>query len=254
MKCLRWWLLPFVFALPLLAHGAPASVEDVIAKARSYLGKERDLEGIRSIHYRGRIEVRDSAGVLQENGSGTIEMILQKPLQQKVVRVAGPLRHSDGLDDFTGWQRSEPSAEPEKGRTTILALPKLRRLQASAFENLSFFRGLDKRGGRVEWRGEATVDGRPAVNLAFIHPGDVVFLRSFDRETGRLLQTEGDGGEQMREEEEVLVQGIRFPKRLVSSRANAEGQTFTVTLFFDEITLNEAFPPETFAVPMLAPR
>ena len=247
-------LLALVAALPLLALTAQASVEDVIAKARSYLGKERDLESIRSIHYRGRIELRDAAGVLQENASGTVEMILQKPSQQKVVRVVGALRHIDGLDEFAGWQRIEPVAQPAQGRTIILPLPQLRRMQASAFENLSFYRGIEKRRGRTELREEVTVDGHAAVNIAFIHPGDVVFLRSFDKQTGRLLLTVGEGGEQMREEGELLVHGIRFPSRLVSTRSNAEGQVFSVTLFFDEIILNETFPADTFAVPMIASR
>lgn len=254
MKRLRWLFLPLFAVLPLLALAAQPSAEEVIAKARSYVGKERDLDGIRSLHYRGRLEVRDSAGALVDSASGTIEMILQKPAQQKIVSVVGALRDTVGLDDLTGWQRVEQVAQPAQGRTTILPLGQLRRTQASAFENLSFFRGIEKRGGRVEQRGETTVDGHAAVSVAFIHPGDIVFLRSFDQQTGRLLLTEGEGGEQMREEGEVMVSGIRFPKKLSSTRRNAEGQTYSVTLFFDEIKVNEVFPATTFAVPMVVSR
>ncbi|MBK8478993.1 MAG: hypothetical protein IPL39_22720 [Opitutaceae bacterium] len=254
MNYLRWLLLPLFAVLPLLALGAQPSAEEVIAKARSYVGKERDLDGIRSLHYRGRLEVRDAAGALVDSASGTIEMFLQRPGQQKIVSVVGPLRDTMGLDEFTGWQRVEQLAQPAQGRTTILPLAQLRRTQASAFENLSFFRGIEKRGGRIELRGETTVDGRAALAVAFIHPGNIVYLRSFDKETGRLLLTEGEGGEQMREEGEVVVAGIRFPRRLTSTRRNAEGHAYSVTLFFDEVRVNEVFPADTFAVPMVVSR
>ena len=75
----RSFLLSIVLVLPWLAFGAQPSVEEVIGKARSFVGAERDLDGVRSLHYRGRIEVRDAAGVLQAESSGSIELILQKP-------------------------------------------------------------------------------------------------------------------------------------------------------------------------------
>jgi hypothetical protein len=253
MQRLRCLLLPLVLLFPVLAFGAQPSVDEVIVKARSHVGTERDLDGVRSLHYRGRIEVRDAAGVLQDKSSGTIELILQKPAQQKVVRVVGELRDIVGLDDLTGWRRLDQVADPAKGRTTVVPLAQLRRIQASTFENLAFYRGLERRGGRVELRGESTVDGRPVVRVAFIHPGDIVFLRSFDAETGRLLLTEAEDGERMVESGELVVQGIRFPQRLVTSGKGADGSTLSIAIIFDEITVNETFPADLFAVPMLRP-
>ena len=249
----RSFLLSIVLVLPWLAFGAQPSVEEVIGKARSFVGAERDLDGVRSLHYRGRIEVRDAAGVLQAKSSGSIELILQKPAQQKVVRVVGELRDIVGLDDLTGWRRLEQVADPAKGRTTVVPLAQLRRIQASTFENLAFYRGLERRGGRVELRGESTVDGRPVVRVAFIHPGNIVFLRSFDAETGRLLVTETEEGERMVESGELAVQGIRFPRRLVTSGKSADGSTLLITIIFDEITVNETFPADLFAMPMVRP-
>ena len=200
------------------------------------------------------MEVRDSAGVLQEDASGTFELIVQKPGQQKEVHVIGKVRDTVGLDDLTGWERIERVGEPAKGRTAVVPLAQLRRIQANAFENVAFYRGLERRGGRLELRGETTVDGRPATCIAFIHPGEIVFLRSFDRETGRLLLTEGQDGERIVEEGESVVQGIRFATRIVTSARHADGKALVVTLIFDEIKVNEVFPPETFAVPMVRSR
>ncbi len=232
--------------LPLLVLVAQAaSVDDVIAQARRYVGKERDLEALQTLRYRGRIEV---AGPTSANG--TIELILAKPDRQKSIRVMGPNREIVGLDGTEAWRRIEPIANPARGRTDILSLAELRQLQASTFENLSFYRGLEARGGRVEARGEAVVDGRPVVRLAFIHPGEVVFVRAFDKETGRLLSTESTDGARMIEEGEVVVQGIRFPRKLVSISGGEEAKRITVTITFEEIAVNETFPVESFAVPM----
>jgi hypothetical protein len=253
MNYLRGLILPLIVALPLLAFAGTPSADEAITKARAYVGKERDINGLRSIHYLAHMEVRDSTGALVKTASGPMELILQKPDQQLVVRTLGQLRDTVGLDGLTGWQRTESVGEPKKGRTTILPRAQLRQTQANAFENLSFFRGLEQRGGRVEMRGETTIEGRPAIRIAFIHPGELVFLRSFDRETGRLLLSEGQDGERSREEGECVVQGIRFPKRVISTGRSVDGKMMVTTLFFDEIKVNEVFPPSTFAVPMVSP-
>lgn len=227
-----------------------ASADEVVAQARRYLGKERDLEAIRSIHYKGTIEVCDAAGAVLPDASGTIELIVQRPAQQLNVRTSARLRDTVGLDDFSGWQRVEPLDQAGKARTTILRRPELWRLQAVTAENLYFYRGHERRGGRIELRGESTIDGHAAVAVAFIHPHDIVFLRYFDKKTGRLLMTDDPVGGEVHEEGEMVVSGIRFPRRMRSSGKTAEGKGYSVTINFTAITVNETFPAERFAVPM----
>jgi hypothetical protein len=245
MNCFRRFVALFV-AVPLFALvGHAASVDDVITQARRYIGKERDLAAVRTLHYRGTITV---AGPIQ--ASGTLEMLLQQPNFQKTIRVLGDKRETVGLDDTEGWVRAESVAKPALGRTDMVPPAQLRLLRASAVENLSFYRGLEKFGGRTEGRGETTFEGKAAVRVAFIHPGEVTFVRTFDKATGRLLVTQGPGGEEIREEGELVVANLRFPQRLISTAKNAEGGEFVVTIVFEEVRVNESFPPDTFAVPM----
>ena len=49
---------------------------------------------------------------------------------------------------------------------------------------------------------------------------------------------------------EVVVQGVRFPKRVVNKSATG----VVTAISFDKITVNEAFAADTFAVPSLQAR
>jgi len=237
-----------VALLPLLAVAvAAADAGSVVTQARKYLGKDRDLDEVRTLHYRGRVEV--AAGGKTESGS--FEMLLQKPLQNLTIQVIGDRRTTIGLDDMSGWVRVESVAKPALCRTEVLDLPQLRNLRAQTLENLLFFRGMDKSGVKVEFRGESVVDGRHVSTLAFAHPHGIVYSRSFDSATGQLLVTEVPGGVRMREEGDQLVSGIRFPKRLVSTNKNPDGSEAEVSIYFDEIKVNETFAPDAFAVPLL---
>ncbi len=237
--------------LPMLVLAAhAASADEVVAKARRYLGAERDIEAIRSIRYRGKIEVRDSTGALVADTSGTLDMIVQKPAQHLNVRTSAKVRDTVGLDDLNGWQQLERLDQPARPRVVIMPMAELRRLQAVTFENLSFFRGLERRGGTVESRGESVLDGVPVDVVAFVHPHDIVFVRYFDKATGRLLLTEDATGAKIREEGEVVVDGVRFSRRMLSTGKLPNGTTYSVTITFEEIKVNETYPAELFAVPM----
>ena len=239
-------LLVLAAALSLFAIPAgAASADDVVAQARRYIGKDRDIDAVRTLHYRGRIEI---SGANKE--TGTFEMLLEKPNQQKTVQVIGDRRTTVGLDDTVAWNRVESVSKPALSRTGIMDIPQMRLMRASSIENLCFFRGTAKEGIRVEHRGETASDGRATVRLAFVHPDGIVFVRTFESATGRLLHTEGPGGGLIREEGEQTVAGLRFPQRLVSTSKADDGSESTVTIFFDEIKVNETFPADTFSVPL----
>jgi hypothetical protein len=244
-------LLAIAAFLPLLGFAAGAgSADGTISQARKYLGKDRDLDAVRTLHYRGCIEVASGA----QKESGSFEMLLQNPYRNRTVQVLGDRRTIVGLDDMSGWVRVESVAKPELSRTEILDLPQLRNLRAQTFENLAFYRGAEKEGVKIEPRGEGTVAGRRANSVAFVHPHGIVYVRSFDVATGQLLDTEVPGGAHMREEGELTVAGIRFPKRIVSTTKSPDGAEVVVTIVFDDIKVNEAFAPDTFVVPLLGER
>ncbi|HLP07783.1 MAG TPA: hypothetical protein VK178_06425 [Opitutaceae bacterium] len=230
--------------------GLAETVAQMVARARAYVGDERSLSSIRSLRYRGTIEFKDDTGAVVPDASGTLEMILQKPQQQLMIRTNARLRETIALDDLTGWMRVESLEQPGRSHLKILDLDELRRLQANTFENLAFFRGQEDRGGSVELRGERTIDGRTALTVAFAHPHGIVFLRHFDKQTGRLLLTEMSFGGEVREEGELLVNGIRFPRTMRTTGKTKDGKTYSATVTIEEVEVNKAYAADLFAVPL----
>ena len=49
--------------------------------------------------------------------------------------------------------------------------------------------------------------------LVFIHSDEIIFTRYFDKANGRLVKTVTDNKSEIREEGEIIVSGIRFPRK-----------------------------------------
>jgi hypothetical protein len=238
-------LFPAVLSLLLLvasfASAATDPVAEVIAKARARVGGDKALDSLTSIRYEGTITA-------DENMSGTVEILFQRPMQQRVQLEIGEIRETTALNGLDGWHRVQRLDDPTAWELTLLDAVGVRRLQANTIENLGFFRGLTSHGGRVEHRGNETLDGREAVMVAFIHPNNIVFTRWFDQKTGELLQTQTESGGLIREEGEIKVNGIRFPKKIVTT---INGKSSSIT--FTKIQVNQSFPESLFEVPMPQP-
>ena len=157
-----------------------------------------------------------------------------------------------GLNGYEGWQRVQDPKDSSRWQLTLLSKEQIKRLRANTWENLSFFRGIERVGGTVEDQGSTTLHGVKVHKVAFIHSPDIIFFRYFDEATGRLVLTETEAGGHIREEGEMMVQGVRFPQRLITSSKNSEGHEITVSITFEKITLNETFPESLFAVPALS--
>ncbi|MGH8021777.1 MAG: hypothetical protein ACREIA_26545, partial [Opitutaceae bacterium] len=115
-------------------------------------------------------------------------------------------------------------------------------------ENIGFFDGLPSARPDVELVAEETIDGVEVAKIAFNYAGDIQFLRTFEKATGRLIRTEMEDGGVLTENGEIIVQGVRFPKELVTKTPAG-----TSTVSFTRIQLNEPFEDSLFDVPMLVP-
>lgn len=218
------------------AHGA-AEVDAVVARARAYLGSEKALDAVKSLRFSGTI-------VEGNEKRGTIVITLKKPYQQRIERTIGNEREITALDGFDAWSRIESLDNPDGLRLTLIPVEDIKRLQANNAENLNFFKGAQIRGGSVEMRGEATIDGVDCVKVAFVHGPGIEFVRYFDKATGRLVMTETERGGQIRERGEQVVAGIRFPKSLESSFNDR-----AVVISFDKVEVNGDYPDSLFAFP-----
>jgi hypothetical protein len=239
MKARLLLLLPALIALaapPLQAQ----SVEQVIAKARAYLGPEAALKAVHTIRFTGVIQADAATRI-------PVEIIFQKENRQRITVTGPKVIESTALDGYDAWQKRTNPLNLAQWQVTLLDAVQVKRLRANTWENLNFFAGLERKGGMVQMQGEVDVDGITCVQLAFIHAPDIVFQRFFDKATGRLIKTVTENGAEIREEGEVQVNGIRFPRKVINQAPN--GQVTSIS--FEQVSLNEQIPADEFAVPAL---
>jgi len=248
-------LPPLFVCLSVLSAFATESRAELamIAKARAYLGSESALEAVKSVHYRGTL-VTANPDEPAKPLRAALEIVFQKPTQQRIDVAYEKSIEQTALDGYDAWQRQQDPADTSKWRQTLLSADQIKRLRANTAENLYFFRAPDRQGGRIESLGAVTMDGVACEKIAFTHGPDIVFTRYFETATGRLVLTETEAGGAIREEGETRVNGVRFPKAIVTVTKTADGKTQTVTINFDKITVNEIFPASFFAVPALSAR
>lgn len=244
-------LLPFL--LPVLALGfAPAlrAEDPLIAKARAFIGPEATLDAVQSLRLIGELEVLD--GTEPASAPAKIEILFQKPDRQRITATNENRTETTALDGYDAWSRVTDPSDSSQWQVTLLGPEQIKRLRANTFENLAFFRGLERHGARVEDRGTATVDGVACRKFAFVHAPGIVFTRSFDLATGRLVLTETESGTEIREEGELRSGGLRFPKRIVTINTLPDGATRTIRVTFSEVTVNPTLEAALFAVPPMS--
>ena len=160
------------------------TADQIIAKARAYLGGEAALDAVRSVHFVGTMETQEFTAAGPKPAKYAIEIIFQKPYQQRITKTSATIVETTGLDDLEAWVRIEDVTNQSRWRLSLLTPDMVRKLRANTWENLNFFKGIEQRGGRVEVLGPATIDGVATVKVAFIHEPGIVFNRYFDLASG----------------------------------------------------------------------
>ena len=243
LRCLALSCLVAAWNVP-----AAAAEPAIIAKARAFVASESALESLKSIHFTGTMLTADPADP-KKQVKVAMDIIFQNPHQQRIVATTDKTIETTALDGYDGWGRLQDAKNPERSRQTILPVDRIKRLRANTWENLGFFRGIEKVGGRIEEQGTVVIDGVTCEKIAFIHAPNIIFYRFFDQATGRLVFTETENGDTIREQGEMVVNGIRFSRGIVTTTKNAKGEVQTSTITFDQVRVNEPAPAKLFAVP-----
>jgi hypothetical protein len=231
------------------ANGSPVEGElPIIAKARAAYGPEAALDALQSVHFTGSVTTEDSSQPGKQR-TAAIDAVFEKPDRHRFMVTSDQAIETTVLDGYGGWVRVQDRAAPAKARLTFLNTEQVKRLRASVWESLYYFRGLERIHGTVEDRGTAPVDGVTCEKVAFVHSPTIAFIRYFDVASGRLVQSETESGMTMREEGEITAGGIRFPKKLTTIKKLGD-RTQTVTITYDRVTVNEPLPAEAYAAPL----
>jgi hypothetical protein len=238
------------------AAAGRADEPPIIAEARAYVGSEAALDGLKSVHLVGRMAV-ETPGDPAKGATAQIDIIFQKPWRECVTVVSSEGILRTALDGYDGWhleQRLEPGQaavfDPHRvQQLTILDPERVKGLRTDTWENLSYYRGLEAAGGRIEDQGPATVDGVACEKVALIHSADTIYYRYFDQATGRLVYSETVKGAKIRERGEIVAGGIRFAKTIDVLESQG-GKDRATTMTIDKVTVNEVFPESLFSVPL----
>ncbi len=244
----------FALLAVLVAAATVARAElPIITKARAFVGPDAALDAVKSIHYVGSFVTPDPTDA-KKMTFVTIEIVIQSPYQQRIVASSDRSVETTALDGYDAWHRVQDPKNPKAWRLSIIGKDQIRRLRANTWENLAFYRGLEREGGKVVDLGRVTADGVECQKVAFVHGDNLVFTRYFDVATGRLVMTDAGNGVTVREQGELRVNGVRFPKSVATTTPGPNGQAQTVTITFDKITVNETFASSLFAIPPLTAR
>ena len=199
-------------AAAVLSFGPAGAAEPaIIAKARAYVGTEAALTGVKSVHYFGTLVTTDPSDATKQTRAA-MEIIFQvskqqRPELQRIMATSDKMIEVTALNAYEGWQRVQDPADRTKWRQTLLGTDQIKRLRANTWENLAYYRGIEKVGGRLEDLGAATIDNVACQKVAFIHGPNIVFYRYFEVATGRLVYTETEGGGTIREQGEMIEIG-----------------------------------------------
>jgi outer membrane lipoprotein-sorting protein len=248
------WLLPALALAGLTAARAADSADAIIAKARAALGTEAALNSVQSIHYVGTLDVHQDTPKGPEDQKFSIDIIVQKPGLRRIISTGSGMIDTTALSDYTGWHRMVETEGQKRTNLSVITGTDLARLRASTWESLEFYLAAAHHYGRTELLGAGTVDSAPAVKVAFVFSPGIVFARYFDPNTGKLILTETDQGQSIRQEGELVVNGIHFPQKEITTTryTDAQGKIYErkLVVTFDKITCNEKFPAGDFEFPI----
>jgi hypothetical protein len=220
----------------------------LIAKARALIAPDAVLDAVRTLHYVGSLTATSSAqpGKLEQEA---IEIFLEKPARQRIVVTSADAMEINALDGYDAWRRTIDTKNPNKWQQNQMSSEQIKQLRADVWENLSFFRGIERVGGWTEDQGLVVTEGVPCRKIAFYHGSSTTpYFRFLDASTGKLILT-GTPENNIRAEGEIVSAGIKFPQVIIITQS-AGGQTFTRKVKFEKITVNESFPAALFAMPL----
>lgn len=219
-------------------------VEETIAKARAYLGAEAKLQAVQTLRYSGVI-------VFGSGDSGTVDIVFKKPSSQQINSVVNGMKEVSTLKRTEAWQKVERHDEPGSWTLNLYEVDDILRMQANVRDQFDFMAPPSTRTGKVIFEGEHEIDGVKTRALRYDHGNGRFFLHFVDPATGQVLRSVNDLGMIFMKTGEIVVDGIRFPEKLITRFRTPLGVE-TLEVSYSKITVNEKIDDAIFDMPLLA--
>lgn len=232
-------LLGLLVGSSVYAANSDPKATAVLMKARKYIGEESALNGVKTLRFKGNLTTA-------KGETNTIEINLRAPYQQLQVLKGTELAQEVGLNDYEAWKKIYRLDAPDIYNLIPSNTDQLKRVRANTYENLNFFSPQSDLKRKLEFLGQETIDGELVDRVKVIY-GAIYYVRNFKASTGQLLLTEIETGERIKESGEIIVNGIRFPKTLISFLDGAEVHRIE----FDSIEVNPKLDDSLFKQPDL---
>ncbi|MDQ8187202.1 hypothetical protein [Pelagicoccus sp. SDUM812002] len=218
-------------------------IEETVALGREYMGGDSKLNAIESVRFEG---------VLVHAGgqSGTVESVMKKPGYYQFVSSIGGIRETSTLNPTSAWRKLENFQEPGAYSLSFYEVEELRHLEATIADSLGFLKTPKTRNGRIEFVGKGKVRGKSAVILNYVYSDRIWFRRYFDPETGRVMFMQSSKGMVFTYEDDLEVEGVRFPKKVLVTYVSQYGES-TMEISYSKAEINSDIDLERFRVPVV---
>jgi hypothetical protein len=247
-------LTPFrICACALLASAALRAEPAVIGLARAYLGPDSTLDGITSIHFAGTLDRLDPDHPDKGPIHAKLDMIFVKPSRQRQLVGMEKVSETTVLDGYDAWDRLQDNADATRYRLRWLARQRDQGPSRPTHGRTSTFSGdSGAKAPSRTWARKPSTASSASGSTSTTRPG-IVFERYFDRDSGRLVLTVR-GSETIRESGEIMVDGVRFPKKVVSTvEDGVRARTWSRPSPSTSVVAERAAGPDLFQ-PFRAPR
>lgn len=232
--------IAFIFSA-LTAFAAP-SVDAIIERARATVGDEASLGTLITFKVVGKIKPVDPK-VPEAN----IVILARKPSSQRLEVRVGDLVESTILRGSKGCivRSNEAQEGPQATQMRLLSEEELERVQYNTRQFFSFFEPNYKEGETVKHAGIEQHRGVRCHKLVYSHPDGMQITRYFAVNDDTLVSTMTDKGVESVEVESVIVEGIKFPKKV----EYYDNHKKLHTIEFASIEANIPLPAGIFDIP-----
>lgn len=185
----------------------------IVRKARRWIGPDNRIDAIQTLRYSGEIIQYEDGG----SRKGSFSMSFRKPDSQLVVITFPDVETITGFNGYEGFNKIVSRTESGSFETEVQSMTshEVRQFRATTLENLYFFRPFPPEEGNPLYAGIRMDGGYETEILIYNHPGGFTFSRQIDKATGRLIRTINPSGIETIEEGETLIDGLRFPTRII---------------------------------------